>query len=88
MSGGYFDYQQHNIGNIIDTLERVIKHSEDFNLSEETLERFNDALFVLEEAWIYTQRIDWLLEGDDSEESFHERLVEELGELYNKRDWS
>jgi len=32
----------------------------------------------LELAGIYLQRIDWLVSGDDSEESFHERLQEDL----------
>jgi len=33
---------------------------------------------VLRKAAIYAQRIDWLLSGDDGEESFLERLKEEL----------
>lgn len=33
------------------------------------------------EICIYTQRIDWLLSGDDGEESFHSRLKEELDKL-------
>ena len=32
-------------------------------------------------AAIYAQRIDWLLSGDDGEESFKRRLKEELDEL-------
>ena len=32
----------------------------------------------LETVVIYTQRIDWLLSGDDNEETFLERLKEEL----------
>ena len=29
-------------------------------------------------AAIYAQRIDWLVSGDDGEETFHQRLAEEL----------
>jgi hypothetical protein len=35
-------------------------------------------LEILKNAFVYTQRIDWLLSGDDSEESFHQRLKEDL----------
>lgn len=37
-------------------------------------------------AQIYTQRIDWLVSGDDSEDSFRERLKEDLEEYKNKQD--
>jgi hypothetical protein len=36
---------------------------------------------ALRVAAVYTQRIDWLVSGDDGEESFLERLKEELGQL-------
>jgi hypothetical protein len=36
---------------------------------------------VLRVAAVYAQRIDWLLSGDDGEESFLKRLKEELGQL-------
>ena len=35
-------------------------------------------------AAIYAQRIDWLLSGDDGEQSFKERLKEDLDELESK----
>lgn len=35
-------------------------------------------------ASIYAQRIDWLLSGDDSEDSFKKRLKENLDELESK----
>lgn len=42
------------------------------------------AVYVLRMAHIYAQRIDWMLSGDDSEESFEERLEEELKALKTK----
>ena len=84
MSGGYFDYQQHNIGNIIDSLGEVLENSERYVFSDHTLECFRDALLVLNESLIYTQRIDWLMSGDDSEDTFHKRLVEDLTKVYSK----
>lgn len=49
--------------------------------SEETLQEFRRGIAVLKRAIVYAQRIDWLLSGDDGEESFHERLKEELNKL-------
>ena len=49
--------------------------------SPETIEKFKEAYSKLQEAYIYAQRIDWLLSGDDGEETFHERLKEDLEEL-------
>lgn len=52
-----------------------------YEYSEETIAEFKKGLDILRRAYIYAQRIDWLLSGDDREESFHERLKEELDEL-------
>lgn len=49
--------------------------------SKETLAEFKKAVHILKQAEIYAQRIDWLLSGDDGEESFHKRLKEELEKL-------
>ena len=51
MSGGYFEYRQIQIWDI------------------------------LIQAYLYVQRIDWLVSGDDSEDGFHERLKEDLSEV-------
>ena len=50
----------------------------------EIIEEFKKGLKILKTAAIYAQRIDWLLSGDDGEESFKERLKEELDELESK----
>lgn len=57
-----------------------------YNYSKETIEEFKKGLFLLRKAYVYAQRIDWLLSGDDGEESFHERLKEELDNLKNKKN--
>lgn len=49
--------------------------------SKKTLAKFRKAVKVLREAYIYAQRIDWLLCADDGEDNFHERLKEELDRL-------
>ena len=42
------------------------------------------AVYVLRMAYIYARRVDWLLAGDDGEDSFVERLQMELSELKAK----
>lgn len=49
--------------------------------SKETLAELRKAVHIFKQAEIYAMRIDWLLSGDDGEESFHERLKEELGKI-------
>ena len=92
MSGGHFDYEQYKIDQIACDIEQVIRNndSEELNewgdplggrFSEKTIEQFSVALFILKLAFIYAHRIDWLLSGDDGEESFHSRLQEEIDGL-------
>lgn len=50
------------------------------NYSEETLREFRNGIEAIKKAQVYMQRIDWLLSGDDGEETFHERLAEDLSE--------
>lgn len=57
---------------------------------EKTISRFKEAYRKLKEAEIYAQRIDWLLSGDDGEDTFHERLerdLEELNENFKNETW-
>ena len=42
------------------------------------LQKISNGLTHLNLAQIYTQRLDWLFSGDDGEDSFFERLEEEL----------
>jgi len=49
-----------------------------YKYPDEVIERFKEGVDVLRKAAIYAQRIDWLLSGDDGEESFLRRLKEEL----------
>lgn len=45
-----------------------------YNFSTETLDKLKEGIKFLKVAEIYAQRIDWLVSGDDGEESFHKRL--------------
>ena len=47
----------------------------------EVIEKFKEGLEILRKAEVYAHRIDWLLSGDDGEESFLTRLKEDLNKL-------
>jgi hypothetical protein len=60
------------------------KYPEDLNhykYPDDVIEEFKKGVDILRKAYVYAQRIDWLVSGDDGEESFHRRLKEELDEL-------
>jgi len=109
MSGGYFEYNQYRINDIIDSIERELnaqgkeKHRDElysdkefyekypeekyyYTYPIEVQEKFKEAIRILKLASIYTTRIDWLLSGDDGEESFLKRLKEEINELNAQKD--
>jgi hypothetical protein len=57
------------------------KYPEDLNhykYPDEVIKEFKKGYEILRKAEIYAQRIDWLLAGDDGEESFIQRLKGEL----------
>ena len=63
------------------------KYPEDLNhykYPDEVIEEFKNAVKHLRIAEIYAQRVDWLLSGDDGEESFLRRLKEDLEKLEQK----
>lgn len=88
MSGGHFDYQQYQIGQIAESIESIIHREEDqthtgwkYEFTPETLAEFKTAVELLKQAEVYAQRIDWLVSGDDGEETFHKRLRADLEKL-------
>jgi hypothetical protein len=92
MSGGHFEYKQYQIGSIADDIEQLIIDNDSDELDDygyrkgchftkETVEEFKQALSVLRKAHIYAQCIDWLVSGDDGEDSFHRRLKNDLEKL-------
>jgi hypothetical protein len=84
MSGGYFDYEQCRMQNMADRLASVIETNDEF--SKETLAEFLKGLVLLTAAAVYLERIDFLLSSDDSEETFHKRLKEDMDKLSTKVD--
>jgi len=105
MSGGYFDYKQYAVQNLVEEMEEVLekcdiepeKSDEEYHIDESgSLKEYVDdipmfktevekAIYHLKMAHLYTQRIDWFLSGDDGENSFYERLEEELKKMYNEQ---
>jgi hypothetical protein len=58
-----------------------VKYPEDklyYNYSDEVIEKFKEAVIKLKEAYVYAQRIDWLLSGNDGEDNFLIRLQKDL----------
>ena len=49
-----------------------------------TIEIMKRAVYVLRMAYIYAKRVDWMLSGDDSEDTLVKRLDKELKELKAK----
>ena len=49
--------------------------------SPEIIEKFKESVELIRRAYVYAHRIDWLVSGDDGEESFLRRLEEELNKL-------
>jgi hypothetical protein len=86
MSGGYFNYIQYQFDEPIEQMEEVVQElltTNERGYSEDTIQNFKDTLTVLKLSKIYLHRADWLLSDDDGEESYYERLYEDLGELNN-----
>ena len=92
MSGGHFNYKQHHLLDMADDIGSQILSNDSTEKNEfgdnignrynaETIEEFEKAMIVLKMAYVYAQRIDWLLSGDDGEDSFHIRLQAQLREL-------
>lgn len=60
-------------------------------LSDETINVMKEAYRQIRIAEIYATRVDWMMSGDDSEESFRERIKEDLAEFereYASKDWT
>jgi len=89
MSGGHFDYAQYRLNDIASSIDELIASNDDTSRNEygdtrgaghsvETIERFKEASATLRRAEAMAQRVDWLVSGDDGEESFHSRWEKEV----------
>ena len=65
------------------------KYPEDryhYRYPDEVIEKMKEAVKLLKRAEIYAHRVDWLISGDDGEESFIKRLKNDLEELDKKQN--
>lgn len=67
MSGGYFDYSEYSL---LDILEKINKLIEENNYSLPTINKFKEIAVKLESIHYFVQDIDYLVCGDTSEETF------------------
>ena len=79
--GGSLDYVSFRIDDAVGEIQEALNVG---CFSENTKERFREAISTLRKASVYAHRIEWLLSDDDGEESFHSRLEEELNKLEEK----
>ena len=82
MSGGHFDYAQFRFGDVALEIDELIRHNDKRGtekFSDETIEEFKNAAMIVKLAQIYVHRIDWLVSGDDGEETFMEKLGKDKG---------
>jgi hypothetical protein len=95
MSGGHFEYAQYKVQMIADQIEALILYNSSNEKNEygdvkgrrftsATITEFTVAMKLLQQAYVYAQRIDWLVSGDDGEDSFHKRLKSDLYKLKEK----
>lgn len=93
MSGGHFDYQQYHIGYIADEVKQILEDAVngknpdwlDFTKIE-IYQKIKEGWNLLKIAEIFAQRIDWLVSGDDDEESFIRRLKEDLDSVEPEKE--
>lgn len=89
MSGGHFQYKQYEIQQISEEIEQLIESNDDQTPDRwgecegrgyppAVMAEFAKAVKALKIAQVYTQRVDYLLSGDDGEDSFLRRLAAEL----------
>lgn len=92
MSGGEFDYDQYKIDRIAEEVDTLIRNNSSTELDEwgypkghnyspEVIAKFKQAVVVLRQAFVYAHRIDWLVSGDDGEDTFLRYLEQELQEI-------
>jgi hypothetical protein len=89
MSGGHFQYQQYRIEDIAVEIDEMIESNDDETLDQyggrrgngyppEVIARFKDAAHTLRQGAEMAQRVDWLVSGDDGEDSFMRRWEKEV----------
>jgi hypothetical protein len=88
MSGGRFDYVQFRLGEIVESIRSTIATNDSDEKNEwgetvgqhlppDIIAKFAETADAVERAEKMVTRVDWLLSGDDGEDSFRRRWTEE-----------
>jgi len=62
-------------------LEKYPEEAYHYKYPDEVIEKFKEGLDIIRKAEVFAHRIDWLISGDDGDETFLERLKEDLDNL-------
>ncbi len=68
----------------------MLNDEEVVELTEESIETMKEAWRQLRIAEIYATRVDWMMSGDDDEDTMQERLAEDLESFeqeFRNKDW-
>ena len=71
--------------------DRYPNDADVLELTDETIETMKEAYRQIRIAEKYATRMDWMMSGDDGEDSFRERIKEDLAEFkkeYAAKDWT
>ena len=80
MSGGQWNYIQDQIDDLADQMVREFKSQSEL-MDETTQNHYVACYSELKKIAVYLQRLDWLLAYDDSQETYHARLKEDLKDI-------
>lgn len=86
MSGGHFDYIQYRMEDIAVEIDSLISYNEgdpDYRYPSKIIERFREAAHTIRRAQEMAQRVDWLVSGDDGEETFLSRWDDEVRQCFS-----
>jgi len=89
MSGGHFDYAQHRIEDIADSIDKLVEENDSTEKDEwgndigrhypsDIINQFKETAHTLRRAQAMAQRVDYLVSDDDGEETFRERWANEV----------
>ena len=93
MSGGHFNYAQYRMEDIATEIDRLIDDNKSLEENEYgeklgyhypqiIIERFKETAHTIRQAQEMAQRVDWLVSGDDGEESFMSRWDNEVRQSF------
>ena len=82
MSGGEFEYVQDRISVVADEFEENLEHYAEYEyISPRVLASFKETIYLLRVAAVRLQRADWLISGDDGEETYWQRMANDLKKI-------